>query len=129
MIKIFKILKFLFFWGLTYIINMWLTYLLVEIFSINTRISYFIAIFLVSLINFFTSLKYTFKSNYSHKILVKYSYCLIIISILNYFIVNFITYYSWKKWLYLNIFLVTTFFFFAKFYIYDKFVFNKKIKA
>lgn len=127
--KIIKLLKFLFFWWMTFLINMWLTYLLVEIFSISRYYSYFISVFLVALINFITSLKFTFKASYSHKILLKYSIALISMTILNYIITNLSTNFIWEKYLYVVIFLVTTFFFFAKFYVYDKFVFNKKIKA
>lgn len=121
--KLKKLIKFLFLWALTYWINIWLTYLLVDIFSISKEISYFISILLVSTINFIFSLKFTFKSKYSHKVLVKYTIFLWIFSFLNYISTNVITNFVWDRYLYFVIFLVTTFFFFAKFLVYDKFVF------
>lgn len=124
-IKLKKLIKFLFLWVLTYAVNIWVTYLLVDIFFISKEISYLISIFLISSFNFIISLKFTFKSNYSHKVLVKYSVFLWIFSFLNYISTNIITNFVWDKYLYFVIFLVTTFFFFAKFLVYDKFVFRK----
>lgn len=121
--KLKKLIKFLFLWALTYWINIWLTYLLVDVFSISKEISYLISILLVSTINFIFSLKFTFKSKYSHRVLVKYTIFLWIFSFLNYISTNVITNFVWDRYLYFVIFLVTTFFFFAKFLVYDKFVF------
>lgn len=120
---IFKLSKFLFLWWLTYWINIWLTYLQVDVLWISKEISYFVSLFLISTFNFFFSLKYTFKSKYSHKILVKYTIFLWTFSILNYISTNIITNFVWDRYLYFVIFLVTTFFFFSKFFVYDKFVF------
>lgn len=120
---IFKFSKFLFLWWLTYWINIWLTYLQVDVLWISKEISYFVSLFLISAFNFFFSLKYTFKSKYSHKVLTKYTIFLWTFSILNYISTNIMTNLVWDKYLYFVIFLVTTFFFFAKFFVYDKFVF------
>jgi putative flippase GtrA len=124
---IFKFSKFLFLWWLTYWINIWLTFLQVDVFWISKEISYFISIFLISVFNFFFSLKYTFNSKYSHKVLAKYTIFLWIFSLLNYISTNVITNFVWDKYLYFVIFLVTTFFFFMKFVVYDLFVFKVKI--
>lgn len=123
--KLKKLINFFFLWLLTYGINIWLTYLLVDIFFIQKEISYLISIILISTINFILSLKFTFKSKYSHNILVKYSVFLWIFSFINYISTNIITNFVWDKYLYIVIFFVTTFLFLMKFVIYDKFVFKK----
>ncbi|MDD4151643.1 MAG: GtrA family protein [Candidatus Gracilibacteria bacterium] len=119
-----KFLKFFTFGLLTYLINMGLTYLLKEKFGLNLYISYFISLFLVTIINFLSSLKLIFKQKYSHFVLIKYLAVLGFTTFLNYLVVNILNIYFGKT--YLLIFVVTTFFFFLKFFVYDRFVFEKK---
>lgn len=119
-----KFLKFFFFWLLTYGINIWLTFLLKDKFWLNLYISYLISLWIVTIINFISSLKLIFKEKYSHKILIKYLAVLWTTTFLNYIIVNILDFYVWKT--YIIIFSVTTLFFFLKFFVYDRFVFNYK---
>lgn len=124
--KYFKFVKFLFFGFLTYFINIWLTYLLKEIIGLEKEFSYLISLFLVTIINFTTSLKVIFLQKYSNLVLKKYLFFLILITTLNYFITQILSNIFLEKYLYIIIFIVTTFFFFVKFLLYDKFVFNQK---
>lgn len=119
-----KFFKFFSFGLLTYLINMWLTYLLKEKLGLSLYISYFISLFIVTIINFLSSLKLIFKQKYSHFVLVKYLWVLWFTTFLNYLSVNILNIYFWKT--YLLIFVVTTFFFFLKFFVYDRFVFENK---
>lgn len=123
--KFFKLLKFLLMWGLTYGINIWLTYTLVDIFHFSSQQGYFLSLLIVAIINFLSSLFFTFSSQYSHYVLWKYIFWLTIITGANYVLVQLCTYYLWKNVLYFAIFCMTTFFFFVKFYVYEKFVFQK----
>ncbi len=122
--KYIKFLKFFFFWLLTYSINIGLTFLLKENFWLNLYVSYLISLFVVTIINFTSSLKIIFKEKYSHTIFIRYLNVLWITTFLNYIIVNILDYYLWNT--YIIIFIVTTIFFFLKFIVYDKFVFSKK---
>ncbi len=121
-----KFIKFLFFGSLTYWINIWLTYFLTKELWIKKEFSYFISIFFISIINFVSSLKLTFKTNYSHKTLVKYIIFLTIFSLFNYLFTIFFTNIFWQTYLYIIIFIITTFFFLLKYIIYDKYVFKSK---
>lgn len=122
--KYIKFLKFFFFWLLTYSINIGLTFLLKENLWLNLYVSYLISLFVVTIINFTSSLKIIFKEKYSHTILIRYLSVLWITTFLNYIIVNILDYFLWNT--YIIIFIVTTIFFFLKFIVYDKFVFSKK---
>lgn len=118
--------KFLFFWFITYSVNLWLTYYFIEKLWFDLYISYSISLLIVTILNFFLSLKIIFISDYSNKIFTKYLSFLIWFSFLNYFLVNLLSYNFWEKDKYYFIFLVTTIFFFLKFFVYDKFVFISK---
>jgi len=119
-----KFVKFLFVWVLTYWINIWLTFVLVSFFLFSREGAYFISIFLITVINFIISLKFTFKNNYSHSILVKYMLILLLFSVLNYILVILIKNYFETNF-YAIIFIVTTLIFFLKFVAYDRYVFWK----
>lgn len=120
-------MKFFFAWLLTYWINIWVTYILNNFFQLSKDIAYFIAISLVTIVNFIISMTFTFSNKYSHKLLIKYVAVLIFFSILNYIIV-YIVKFLFPVNYYVLIFVITTFIFFAKFVVYDKYVFNHKKK-
>jgi putative flippase GtrA len=119
-----KFVKFFLAWILTYWINVWLTFVLVSFFLFSKEIAYFISIFLITIINFIISLKFTFKNNYSHSIFVKYLVILLIFSILNYILVVLIKNHLRTNF-YVIISIVTTLIFFLKFVAYDRYVFWK----
>lgn len=122
----YKFLKFLFSWLLTYSINIWLTFILINFLDFSKDIAYFISILIITLINFFLSLKFIFLNVYSNKLLIKYTFVLIIFSTLNYLSVFFIKNIFPYNY-YILIFFVTTIIFFLKFFVYDKYVFNDKL--
>lgn len=119
-----KFVKFFLAWILTYWINVWLTFVLVSFFLFSKEVSYFISIFLITFINFVISLKFTFKNNYSHSILLKYILILLIFSALNYILVVLIKNYLRTNF-YVIISIITTLIFFLKFVAYDRYVFWK----
>lgn len=128
-----KFLKFLFSWFLTYGINLGLTFILIEEIWLSKDISYLISISAITVINFLISLKFVFKKSFKINIFLKYTFFLILFSTMNYLIVLLISKYfitnNKNLYYYWTIFLVTTFIFFIKFLIYDKYVFwNKKLK-
>lgn len=130
--KIIKFIKFFIFWFLTYFINIGFTFLLKEKFFLSKEFSYFISLLIVTLINFSTSLKLIFKEKYSNLILKKYLFFLILITLINFLLTKILSDLLSENYLYIIIFIVTTFFFFIKFFIYEKYVFknqnNKKNK-
>ncbi len=119
-----KFVKFFFSWLLTYGINLWLTFILVNYFLFSKELGYFISIFLGTIINFIISLKFTFTNNYSHTIFIKYVIVLLLFSALNYILVVLIKNYL-RADFFVIIFIVTTLIFFLKFAAYDRYVFNK----
>lgn len=121
-----KIFKFTLFWWITFWINLWLTYLLDNYTGLWIYISYAISIVSIIVINFILSLKLTFKSKYSHKIVVKYLSTMWIFAWINYSSVSLYNYYFWKEYLYIFISFVILVIFFMKFYIYDKFIFKNQ---
>lgn len=121
-----KFLKFFVLWGLTFWINLWLTYILINFILLNPNLSYFIALFLVAIINFLSSLKLIFWVNYYHKTLINYIAVLVIIMLSNFLITSLFINLLWESFRYLVIFFVTSFFFVLKFFVYNKFVFIKR---
>lgn len=122
-----KFLKFFVSWFLTYGINLGLTMFLIEKIGLSKDISYFISISIITIINFIISLKFVFKKLFNINIFIKYTLFLVLFSFFNYLTVSILSKYFSDKLYYLIIFLVTTFIFFIKFIIYDKYVFwNKK---
>lgn len=117
-----KFLKFALTWVFTYGINIWLTYFLNEKTNLDENFSYVISLCIVFIFNFLISLKFTFVNYYSHKLLLKYSITLAFFQILNYLLVFAIKNYFDLNY-YISIFLITTFIFFLKFFVYNKFVF------
>lgn len=117
-----KFVKFVLSGGLVYIINIWLTYYLINFIHTSKDLAYFISIISWTLTNFYITIKYIFKLNYSHKLLVKY-----IIALLSFSSLNYILVFSLKNIFiynyYVLIFIVTTMIFFLKFIVYDKLVF------
>jgi len=122
-----KFLKFFILWGLTFGINLWLTYALINIIFLGENLSYFIALTLVSIINFLSSLKLIFGVNYHHKTLISYLSVLISFMLANFFLTTFLVNFLWENLRYVIIFFVTSFFFILKFFVYNRFVFIKRI--
>lgn len=118
-----KFVKFLSFGLITYWINIWLTFFLVDFLCISKSFAYFISVTFVTVLNFIISIKFTFGAAYSHKLLKNYLISLILLSLLNYILVIVFKNYL-KIDFYLLIFTVTTFIFLLKFVIYDKYVFK-----
>lgn len=118
-----KFVKFFFSWLLTYGVNIWLTYFLINYLLLSKNISYFISILVITLLNFIISLVFTFKTSFSFTILSKYILILLFFSALNYILVILVKNYLNADF-YLIIFVITTLIFFFKFIVYDKFVFK-----
>lgn len=119
-----KFVKFFFTWVLTYWINIGFTYIFIKYFLFTKDISYLISISIVTLINFVLSLIFIFENKYSHSLLIRYIIALTLFSTLNYTLVYYIKFIFPLNY-YILIFLVTTFIFFFKFIVYDKYVFKK----
>lgn len=121
-----KIIKFLLLWTMTYWVNIYLTHLLISEFSFSPNLSYSISLTLITLINFFMSLKLIFRTTFSFILLIRYTIALISFSLINYFLVFIISPYFPIKYYYFIIFIVTTFIFLIKFIVYDKYVFKRQ---
>lgn len=119
-----KFVKFFFSWLFTYLINIGLTYVLINYCFLSKDVSYLIAITIVTVFNFIISLTFTFQNSYSHTIFVKYITILLSFSFLNYIMVYYIKLVFPFNY-YILIFVVTTLIFFLKFIAYDRYVFKK----
>lgn len=119
-----KFIKFFLTGSLTYWINIGFTYIFINYFLFTNDISYLISILIVTLINFILSLVFIFENKYSHSLLIRYIIALTLFSTLNYTLVYYIKFIFPLNY-YILIFLVTTFIFFFKFIVYDKYVFKK----
>ncbi len=108
---------------LSYLINIFVTYLLTTIFNLYYFYSYLIAFSIVMLFNFIFSLKIIFSVN--RKIigrLIRYIVFLVIFSLTNVFSVKFLTE-SMDLYYIISITIVTVTLFIIKYFIYKHFVF------
>lgn len=119
-----KFLRFILAGGLSYTINLWITYGLHDILWLSKEISYALALILNSLITFIISLKFTFQSQFSPQVLIKYIIALGSISLCNYILTLYLDSHFSK--LYSIIFIVTSLFVIVKFVVYNHFVFPDK---
>ncbi len=118
-----KFVKFFLLWGFTYSVNIWITYLLINNFWLSAHFSYFVSLWLITIVNFIMSLKVIFKNYFSIILLIKYSISLLSFSLINYLLVYILSYY-FPSYYFFIIFLVTSFVFLLKFFVYDKLVFK-----
>jgi len=119
-----KIFSFAFFGIITYIINIWFTYLQVDFWNISSSIAYFFSLIISTCLNLYFSFRHTFKIRYSNTILKKYILTLFCFSAFNYILVRWFTYLFSEEYLYGVIFIITTIIFFLKFFVYDRFIFT-----
>ncbi|PID86336.1 hypothetical protein CSB08_01070 [Candidatus Gracilibacteria bacterium] len=118
-----KFVKFFLLGGFTYSVNIGITYLLINNFGLSAHFSYFVSLGLITIVNFIMSLKVIFKNYFSIILLIKYSISLLSFSLINYLLVYILSYY-FPSYYFFIIFLVTSFVFLLKFFVYDKLVFK-----
>ncbi len=118
-----KLLRFFSFGLLTYGGNIWVSYVLIEMYWVNVYIAYLFALSCTIVLNFFISTKYIFVSRYTKQTLFRYVAVLALVAGANYISVLIIhSLYMWTN-IYALIFVITTLFAFVKFLLYDKYVF------
>lgn len=123
-----KIIKFFWFGISIYWINLWLTFFFINILLLNSSLSYFLTMVCIVIYSFIVSFKLVFNVNFSYYLLLKYLFALIIFSTINYILVIILKKHIWEEYLYLLIIIVNTILSIIKFFVYNKFVFNKNKK-
>jgi len=108
----------------SYIVNIGVTYILVDTLFISAKIAYIFSLALVTVINFNLSLFFVFRKNFSFSTLSKYLIFLLSFSLLNYFLVFLIQGFFSSLNLYIIIFFINTLIVILKFFTYKIFVFR-----
>jgi len=108
----------------SYIVNIGVTYILVDTLFISAKIAYIFSLALVTVINFNLSLFFVFRKNFSFSTLSKYLIFLLSFSLLNYLLVFLIQGFFSSLNLYIIIFFINTLIVILKFFTYKIFVFR-----
>ena len=126
-----KVLKSKFFkYGLggaiNYGLKLGLTFLFTDILTLYYLLSYAITLIVVILYSFLYNMFITFnKTTDKLRKFVKYVIALVIFGAVDLFFVKLITDKNGEKYYMLSIIIVTTFIFVAKYFVFNKFIFNK----
>ena len=126
-INISKLFRFLNAGIITYLLSIFLVWFLTERGNIYYLYSYFITIIIITFIGFYLSKDYIFRyADNDDNVFVKYAIVRLSIVIFSPFLVKIFTDYLNLHYIY-SVTFVTGFIFVLKFFIYDTFVFNKKV--
>lgn len=101
-----KFIKFVFLGSITFGINLWLTYFLINKVNLIWYQAYLISLLLVAVVNFLSSLKLIFWVNYYNKTLLNYIIAFVSTLILNFVLTTFLVYLLWENYRYIIIFLL-----------------------
>jgi len=120
-----KLIKFVLAGGISFLLNIAITYLLTEVLGIFYLISYSITLTFITFMNFWLNTQFIFKTKTSHKKrFLQYLASVIIFILLNTLVVKVLTE-NLHIYYILSIVIATAIFTLLKFFTYDKFLFKE----